>query len=179
MLCLTNAVHEVRRSSAIVGKGNDLEPIGETDKDDVVRERVNGHSPHVAIFYSWNQSADLGEGLDELERPASLSNESLGHTSVSISVPGSRLAVLGLCWLDDMERLQRPSTSLSTRSRTVLQSVLANSPARAAATRFRISLAHASSTSASASCRLSSKSAAIFARSSSGNSNASLSKSRP
>lgn len=109
--------------------------------------------------------------------PASAANQSATRWS------RSRYHVVALrrstsAGTDNLQRLQRSSTSFSRRSRTIRQSVVSSSPARAAATLPRISLAQAASTSSSASFRLSSNPAAIFARSSSGNSNACFRRSR-
>ena len=156
----------------VIATANDVEPIGEIDKDDAVRERVNGHSPHVAIFYPRSQSADLGKALNELERPAGLSNESLGHTSVSISVPGSRPAVLGLCWLDDLETSTAEHLSFDNdrgRFASRCQPIHPREPLPPVSGSRLPTLVRRR---LPPSCRLSSNSAAIFARSSSGNSNA-------
>jgi len=162
----------------MVRECHDFDAVAKIDKHNVVRECVDRHASNVAIVDSEHESADLRKLFDELKSLPGLCCKSVGDSRIAVSVPTRHFAELDLCRNDDLQRLQRPSTSFSTRSRTTRQSVLSISPARAAATLLRISLPHASSTPSSASLRLSRSSAAILARSSSGNSKACSSRSR-
>ena len=172
------AVHKIRWASAIMSEGYDFQSIRQIYKHHVIRKRMDRHLADFLIIHAGYAATDLWESFHEFERSPRLSNEAFGDTRIAVSIPSRCFSVLEFRRLDDLEWLQRPSTSRSTRSSTVRQSVLASSPARAAATLFSISRAQASSTSASASSKLSSSSAAIFARSSSGSSNASARSSR-
>lgn len=128
--------HEIRWPTSIVSERYNVESIGETCKHHVIWKRMDGHPANVLIRNSWNQPTDPWKALDELESPSSLGDESIRNTRISVTVPLNHFAVFVFRRFGDVERVQRPSTSFSTRSSTVRQSVLASSPARAAATRL-------------------------------------------
>lgn len=121
--------------ASIVCERDDFKTIVKIDEDDVIRERVNWHSPNVRVVHMGNAAAYLRKLLDQLECPAGLCREPVSHTWVSFTVPVQSFVEIELRGLDNLDRLQRPRTSFSTRWRTVRQSVLSSSPARAAATR--------------------------------------------
>ncbi|MEA2237234.1 MAG: hypothetical protein QOC81_1958 [Thermoanaerobaculia bacterium] len=145
--------------------------VAEVNKDNAVRKGVDRHAPDGTITKVWHRASYLRKLLDQMQSLTGLFRKSICNAWISLSVPGSRFTELCPSRPDDPQRFQRPSTSLSTSSSTIRQSVLSRSPARTAATLLRISLAQASSTPSSASLKLSSSSAAIFARSSRGSSN--------
>ena len=125
-------------------EGHNFQSIGQTNEHDVVREAMNRHLPNIWVVYAGYAAAELGEGLDQLQRPTRFGDETFSDAWVAVAIPSRRLLVFDFCGLNDLKRLQRLNTSRSTRSSTVRQSVLASSPARAAATRRSISRAQAS-----------------------------------
>lgn len=80
------------------------------------REGANRHlADRRLIFNVLYSPADLREGFNESTRPPRFNSEAFGDTRVAVTVPTERFLVLELCRLNDPYRLQRPSTSRSTR----------------------------------------------------------------
>jgi hypothetical protein len=108
----TQPAHEISRAPPIVSECNNFEAIGKISENDVVWKCVNGHAANAPIFDVRNAAADLREVLDQLECPARLRLEPIGHAWISVSVPAQRFTELELRGLGDLERLQRLRTSL-------------------------------------------------------------------
>src|ERR1043166_6890007 len=100
----------------VVREGNHLQPIREDDEDDVVRELMDWHPPDIPARYAGYPSGDLRKRLDSPERLSRFGREPVRDARISIAVPRDGVAQFSFSGGDDVQRLQRPRTSLSTRS---------------------------------------------------------------
>ena len=75
-----------------MGKRNDFQSIAEDHEYDVVRELVNRHSADGSVLDFRNDTADLRELLDELQRLSNLGDEPFADARVASAIPGGRFA---------------------------------------------------------------------------------------
>jgi len=86
----------------MVREGNDFQPVREIDEDDVVRKFVNGHAPDVSAGNAWDTPADLRKGLDSSKSLPRFGDKSVGDSSISIAIIGSRLGELNFGGINDV-----------------------------------------------------------------------------